>query len=726
MNADVMVAASSRPLRLRMRPDLIAKQLNFQGQSSWVVQDPVRSVHVRLSHEEYAVLQWLDGARSLDNLHQLFEQRFPRRQATVEELHRYVMELYRQGLIASLHAGQASSLLEKKHREGWKKRLGAAMNPLCIKLGGFSGEGILRFLSPLAGWLFSPLAAVVWSAFAAATFLFLLIRLDEFFAAAPAADQWFQPATIAGMMIAVGGLKVLHELGHALCARYYGAKCSRLGVMLLLFAPCFYCDVSSAWLLKDKRQRIFIAAAGMYLELIAAAFAAVVWLLADSGPIKQTAWNVIAVGTIATWIFNANPLLRYDGYYILSDWIELPNMAKRSSRVFKRTLHDWLFGADEYTAPLDEPRRRFLFGYAVAAGVYRVFLLLGIYWLLRRILTPYGFEHIAVAPVALAAGGMIAAPVMEARRWLTSPSAKRDLRRGGVRAALLAGAVVLLLFVPLPHHYIAPATLRGGDGETVFAVEGGTLAAVHVKPGQQVGADQVLAVLVNVELEQEIIGAEHRLKQQEEWVRQLRRNRGRQSFDVAAPAAAAEQRLAALRAEYNSVKQRFALLQLRAPRDGVVAPAPWKPNESPAGELPEWYGLPLDAANAAAHLTPGEAFCRVVDEERCEVVLWTPEEAIGAAAPGARVSLLFDGRPSRVYRAELSSVSFQRQTRGVGAAVGHTDLQDDGYFESLAVIETPLGRTPLGGKGWARIHTPPRSLAARSWRLFQENFAVGL
>ena len=162
----------------------------------------------------------------------------------------------------------------------------------------------------------------------------------------------FDPRNLFWLLLAIGAVKVLHELGHALACKHFGGEVHELGFMLLVFAPCLYCDVSDAWRLPSKWQRIAVSAAGMVVELVLAALATIVWWYAQPGVVQLVALNIMIVCTVSTLLVNGNPLLRYDGYYILSDLVETPNLWQRSREVLRRFASEWLLGEPAADDPL--------------------------------------------------------------------------------------------------------------------------------------------------------------------------------------------------------------------------------------------------------------------------------------------------------------------------------------------------------------------------------------
>ena len=163
--------------------------------------------------------------------------------------------------------------------------------------------------------------------------------------------------------------KILHEFGHGLSCKHFGGECHEIGVMFLVLTPCLYCNVSDSWMLPNRWHRAAIGAAGMYVELVLASICTFIWWFTEPGPLNYICLNVMFISSVSTVMFNANPLLRYDGYYILSDILEIPNLRQKASTILNRKLGKWCLGLEEPEDPFLPKRKQWLFAtYTVAVG----------------------------------------------------------------------------------------------------------------------------------------------------------------------------------------------------------------------------------------------------------------------------------------------------------------------------------------------------------------------
>ena len=214
-------------------------------------------------------------------------------------------------------------------------------------------------------------------------------------------------------MVVLAVMKILHELGHAVSCRHYGGRCHELGLMLLVFTPCLYCDVSDAWMLRDRWRRIAIGAAGMAVELVLAAVATFLWWWSEPGWLNSVCLDVMFIGSVSTLLLNGNPLLRYDGYYILADLLETPNLQQQAGGVVRRWVARWLLGIETPPDRLLPERGHWLLAlYAVASTAYRLAVVVAILWFLKRAAAPYRLEFLVELFGLVVIGGLVIAPLV--------------------------------------------------------------------------------------------------------------------------------------------------------------------------------------------------------------------------------------------------------------------------------------------------------------------------
>ena len=252
-------------------------------------------------------------------------------------------------------------------------------------------------------------------------------RAGEFVRELPTLQSLAQPRILGYFLLTMIAVKVFHELGHALACRRFGGECHEMGVMLLAFTPCLYCDVSDSWMFASRWQRIVVAFAGIYVELLVASLAAILWYFSEPGAVHTISLYIILTCTVSTIIINGNPLLRYDGYYVLSDLLGIPNLDEQSRRALWEPVSRWISRHDGPAEPLDA-NRCWLALYAAAATVYRLAVLGIILWFLHHLLTQNHLRPLADVLAVTVLGG-VTSPRRTNSVPLNRPSAPLALGR---------------------------------------------------------------------------------------------------------------------------------------------------------------------------------------------------------------------------------------------------------------------------------------------------------
>ena len=331
--AESLVSSSSRALTVRKRPDLSANRQRYQGTGYWVVKEPVGLQYFRFHDEEYFILNMLDGHVSLQQIKDGFEQRFAPQKITFGDLQQFIGMLHRSGLVISNSPGQGKALRERGRKKKNKELMGKFTNVFALRYRGFDPERILNAILPWFGWIFTVPALIFFAGLLLSASLLLASQYETVYAKLPTFQQFFAADRWLILAVTMAIVKVLHEFGHGLSCKKFGGECHEIGFMLLVFTPCLYCNVSDSWMLPNKWKRVWIGAAGIYVEMILASFAAFVWWFTEQGTtINDLCLNMMFLNVVSTVLVNGNPLLRFDGYYILMDMLEIPNLRQKSTR----------------------------------------------------------------------------------------------------------------------------------------------------------------------------------------------------------------------------------------------------------------------------------------------------------------------------------------------------------------------------------------------------------
>lgn len=303
--------------------------------------------------------------------------------------------------------------------------------------------------------------------------------------------------------------KCLHELGHAYTCKYYALKVPTMGVAFLVMWPFLYTDTTESWKLTSRRQRLAIGAAGMYAELSLAAFATLSWSFLDEGPIRSAAFFLATASWMVTLLINTNPFMRWDGYYLLSDFLGIRNLQDRAFALGRWRMREWLFGLGEPSPEYFGQRmRRFLVVYAYATWLYRFVLFLGIAFVVYH----FFFKLAGIVLLLVEIGWFIGMPIYrEFKQWYERRQMMQWNKNTITTFALLAGLLGLLI-IPWQSHIKAPALLQPNLHKTFYSPTPGRIVDVRTESGQSVEEGDVLFVIASPELDYELEQAKNRIR----------------------------------------------------------------------------------------------------------------------------------------------------------------------------------------------------------------------
>lgn len=709
---DYRRGAADRTLAVRTRGDLVATLAPLDGRSWYVVTDPVTGEAFHFSAEEHALLIALKQPTSLRQLAQLIERQFPPQRASITELQQFVDRLYDLGLVVSDRPNQGAELLTRGRDRRRKQRWGRLAQIMAIRVARFPAAGAIDWTYGRIRWLCTPFA-VAWALkliiVAAVTTLAVAPELAGRMAEA---RQIFAPRYILVWFGAIATVKCLHELGHAMACRHFGCRPREAGVLLLAGAPALYCDVSDAWRLPSRKQRMVVSGAGMGVELVIAAVAVHVWALSPPGLVSTVCVSLVVVCSVGTLLVNANPLLRYDGYYLLADWLETPNLAERARGLVGGAWYGWLLGERPQRDSLVSGRkRRALWAYAILSKVYLAAVLVGAFVVFLKLARPRGLENIVYTVAAIVLVGMAAGPVIAAGRRLANPSVRSRMRwmRGGATLAVLLAAIAGVMCIPISRRVTAPVVAVPADARPLFATVAGTILE-SAEAGQRVAAGDVVAKLTNPELALTLAELDGKVHELTERVAQLR------TLQATVPAAArmlptAEGELADARAQLAEQQELADGLVLRAPVAGVLLTPPRQAAKSTtAVTLASWSGTPIDARNRGAWLEPGAAIAIIAPTDGKWLVWAGVDEADAPTVePGQRVRVIFDQASTTIVEGRVLRTSQRSRLNDDAPSAGESALRPELGKEPYHVVEIELDptTTPIqpGARGTAKIIT---------------------
>lgn len=704
----------------RLRADIVIRRQMFKHQEYYVLKDPLALTYFRLLPEETYILTLLDGKRNLRDIAERFNARYPNLPRSVSELAQFTNQLGAGGLLnisASRFVENANQTKPQQLMMFWAKII----------------QGFLFVKVPLVDpspWLGRLTHAVrfFWTRwFVGAALLFyvwtagLLLANSGEFASRPI--DFFSTSNLLLLWFTIIVIKTLHEFGHATTCRFFGGEVHEMGVCLMCFTPCGYVDASDAWMMRRKRHKLFTTIAGIFTELILACIAAHFWLVLPEGIGRSVAFNAMIVASVNTIVFNINPLMRFDGYYVLCDVLEIPNLRTKAMAFCSYHLQRLFLGYrnrnQESQFGADANGRVFVV-YSVFAYLYMIMIIYGFTQIFARVLEPIGLRDFGLGLGFFVEGSFVALPFIKVIMDATKPGAHivktgSSVRRTLVTLAVLAGVVALSFVVPTRYRVTQQAVVTAESPESIASDVGGVISKIHVRTGQWVNPGDLVLTLENPEVTAELRIAEAARQQSRVRFSALRYS---PSWSVAETQAHAAQEMELTEAAYQVAVARGSKLELRARSGGYVL----TPN---ADKLVGSYAAPYTL------------ILRLGDTRQLRLLIPLTENEAQLVGPGNKVR----GRwiaTARSFETELDSVSSQPAKptdihHGMlayfGGSVPSQVLQRDPrarpdfpVFVATAPMPKPDHEVPEGLRVRLTIEGERTTLGEKTWRWFMSLF----
>jgi putative peptide zinc metalloprotease protein len=612
-----------KSVRLRRRLDLGITPQRYEGKIFYVVKDPVSLRYYRFKDQEHFLLQRMDGGHTLDAAQKAFEERFRPERLTLEDLEQFGQQLLQAGLVQNESPHSGKLLYEHRQKRRRMEMLGTFTNILYIKIPIFDPERLLGVMLPWLRWMFTMWFLLASVAFVASAGLLVALHFATFYSRLPNYHEFFSFKSVFHLWIALAVVKVIHEFGHGLSCKAFKGEVHEMGFLLLCFSPAMYCNVSDAWTLPSKWHRIIISAAGIYVELMIAAAATFYWWNTPSGTFTNNlALSLMIVCSVSTVLFNGNPLMRYDGYYVLADWLEIPNLRDRSNRYLQNLAMEYCLGIEVQPEPYMHPWRKVLFlVFAVVSYVYRWVITFVILKWMATFLEPYKLEVISSLLAVAALGSMLGWPIYRLIKNVRKRGRLPDMKptRVTLSAAAVAAVLLVVFFLPLPISRIRETGLvqvHPAAFAQCHVVVPGQLKKIYVKEGEHVKKGQLIAEFQSLELELLRMKAvtnmeaydklcQAYLVQEGEATEELDKKRARERRRQCE---AERQRASSNLKQINSEIER---LMIRAPRAGVVIGLPQ------ADEIGKTWIVTRDDPDKDVNTL----FCKVGDRSHMRVIL---------------------------------------------------------------------------------------------------------
>jgi putative peptide zinc metalloprotease protein len=705
-----------------LRPHVQIHRQLYRGEPWHIVHDPVSNNFFRLNPVAYHLVGLLDGRRTVDDVWRLTLDRFGDDAPTQNEVIGLLGQLNQSNLLRVDLPADAEQLLKRNRQRRIKHWTGQAMSILFLRIPLFNPDKFLEWMLPLFKPLLNRWTMVAWFVWIGFCLSQFLPHLREFMRSS---TDVLAPANWGWMIVLFIVTKAWHEFGHGITCKRLGGAVPEFGIMMLVLFPAPFVDATSSWAFPDKWKRLLVAAAGMIFELALAGVAALVWVNSDEGVVRQLAYNTVFLASVTTILFNANPLLRFDGYYMLSDLIEVPNLYDRSKKHLFWLVQRFAYGVRQAQAVATSRfEQGILTVYGIGASIYKVVVMLGIILFISNQLWTLGLVLAAWSLFA-----WLAFPLGKLVHWLATASLLHEHRPRAVAVTVLFAALVLGItgLVPVDDHRRAQGVIESSTSAEIAVQTDGFVDDVKVTNGQRVEKDQVLWVAGNPDL----TASERELSAQIKSL-ELARRQGLGTDIVEMKMN--EAKLEALRKEHDEIAQRLDKLTVRAPVEGILVSS---------GFLEQLEGQ---------FLKRGQVVAKVVDPSKLRVTALI-DQAHNAApffTQIQKVEVRTAGDIKRVV--ESKRMTFFNSGRNDlphpalgyhGGGIIPTDQRDPHGQKSLTPqfevwLDLPLhqmatqihGQLPAfpGQRVYVRFTLPPRPLAVQ-WihalrQMFRDRFAI--
>ena len=493
-------------LHLKLRSTIDVQRQFYRGEKWYVLKDPFNNRFFRVQPSAYDFIMRLNADRTVEEVWIACMEEFSQTAPGQSDVVMLLGQLYSMNLLETDVSPDTRQIFSRYALSRRKELQSQLMNIMFIKLPLFDPEKFLTRFSWLIHRIVSLPGAAVWSL----VLIFAAKQVaDNADIALDSAQAILAPDNLFLLYLALMFVKVFHELGHAVACHRYGGEVHTMGLMFMLFTPLPYMDATSSWGFRSRWQRAFVGGAGMIAELFVASLAAIYWAVSGQGPLHSLAYNVMFVASVSTILFNANPLLRLDGYYILSDLLDIPNLHARSTEHLRYLLEHYIFkysGAQPAAKSQGEMVELGLYGFL--SMIYKVVISLGI---IMFVADKWLILGTILAVVGVFTGAIL--PIIRFISYLFIDQRLLQCRRRivGLSTLFIIALIIVTVLLPFPHNVSAPGVVESFPDIKVVNMSSGYVSEYLVKPGQHVVEGQPLVRLENRELDFTLKGAESRV-----------------------------------------------------------------------------------------------------------------------------------------------------------------------------------------------------------------------
>jgi putative peptide zinc metalloprotease protein len=676
-------------LKPRLRATAQISRQFYRGDRWYVVRDPAGNQFHRLSDAAYKFVGLLDGRRTVGEAWELVGGQLEDDAPTQPEVIQILSQLFSANLVETDISPDATVLLRRHKKQMQQKMQGRLMNVLFPRIPVWDPNRFLSRWMPVVRPFLSKFGAVLWLVMVISAVATLVPHWTEL---KTAASDSIDPKNWFYLWVTFVLIKFIHELGHAFTCRRFGGEVHEMGIMFLVMVPTPYVDASTAWAFPNKWARMLVGAGGMMVEIFFASIMAFVWLATkDSHTIvSQLSYNAMLIASVTTVIFNANPLLRYDGYYMLSDFWEIPNLQQKSKDYTLGLIKRHIFRIKSQQPLPPGYQRVQLFFYSIASGAYRIFVGLAIIIMVALKIPVLGY--------LMALGGVvtwIGVPIYKIGKYLAIEPELHRKRAPAIAftLAITAAIVVGVGLIRFPVNIDATGIVEPADKYVLNVLTPGFVQSIQAHDGQLLKKGDIILVCDDQELDAQI-------DQQHAKIRSAQDARLEAAVSDQAQRAIEDETIRALQGQLDDLERQKNEQTVRAPIDGyLIAP-------KLADTLGKW-------------IARGENVATVAQMNQLEIdgVLDQREGELAIAQPDARAEVRLTGDPAttlyplnhQVMQEATFKVTHPSLTQRGGSDLAPDPSDKTGLalkesaFEVIATVSNPQSKYFPGQRAYIRL-----------------------
>lgn len=682
----------------RLQDHITIHRHEYRHHAWFILLDRHKGRSHRFNASAYFVISCMNGQRTLQEIHDIVNTKFVDDAPSQDEIIALLGKLYLAGLIQTDKVVDIDELSRRTEHSRRQRIQQYFLNPLALRLPLLNPDRFLDYAIRFVKPVFKRRVFHIWLVMIVLALLLAFINWPEL----SSATRLFAFSTHNMLLffLIYPAVKLLHELGHALAIRHYGGEVNEMGIMLMIFVPIPYVNAYSATAFSDKRQRMLVSAMGIMVETTLAAIALFIWLNIEPGVLRNICLDVMLIGGVSTLLVNGNPLMKYDGYHVLADAIETPNLATRAKKYLSFKIHQWLFRIEKADSGItDDSERLWFFGYALATFVYRIFIML---FILGMVL-----DRFFAAGVMLATWMIAVQIILPGLRYVKQLSGSAQMpqhrqRVYGVFATLGLVLLLTLFIVPVPQTSSTQGIIWLAEEMQIKANSPGFIRSLHVENNHRVMQGEVL-----VDIEDPLLTG--RIKVLEAKLRELQVKhtaKRRQHLE----AEQLKQDMTNAEAELDLQKQRLSALTIRSPASGNLI-------------IPDYRDLPGQFVQQGQILgfilEPNHLVARIIISEQ-EIALFSQENSAFEIRPISQPDKIITARFKRLLPEAIRQLpSAALGIRGGGPTlVDPADPAGRKTIDKVFQLELSLPADEVAGFIGSRVYVRirhGRQPLARQW-----------